>query len=133
MARLVTGYAIRPVEVRGGRAALAVFDAERLPGQSLATSAMPAVALAGRLSVDSWWWAGLADVTTEVATTGIGPIAGVVACGLAGDRYLTFGYGAWDAAIADVRDGCADGCTRGRSPCAPHYEAHWADRCGRLS
>ncbi|HEY8472692.1 MAG TPA: GNAT family N-acetyltransferase [Natronosporangium sp.] len=78
IAQLVTGYLIRPVEARDEQAVLALVNADRVPGQPLATSAMLAEALAGRSSVDSGWWAELADLTTEVATTRDGEIVGVV-------------------------------------------------------
>jgi hypothetical protein len=69
MAPLGTGYVIRPVAARDEQAVLTLVNADRVPGQPLATSAMLAEALAGRSGVDSAWWAELADLRTEVATT----------------------------------------------------------------
>lgn len=78
MAQLVTGYMMRPVEARDEQAVLTLVNADQVPGQPLVTSAMLAEALAGRSGVDSGWWAELADLTTEVATTRAGEIVGVV-------------------------------------------------------
>lgn len=78
MAQLVAGYVMRPVEARDEQAVLVLVNADRVPGQPRATPAMLAEALAGRSGVDSGWWAELAELTTEVATTRAGQVVGVV-------------------------------------------------------
>src|SRR5690606_39454306 len=78
MAQLVAGYVMRPVEARDEQAVLALVNADWVPGQPRATPAMLAEALAGRSGVDSGWWAELAELTTEVATTRAGQVVGVV-------------------------------------------------------
>lgn len=78
MAQPVSGYTIRPVEARDVPAVLAVVNADRLPGQPLATPDMLAEAMAGRSTVDSGWWAELEGLTTQAATTSAGRVVGVI-------------------------------------------------------
>lgn len=71
-------YGIRALGERDHEAVLEFINADRLPGQPVATPAMLAEALAGRSPVDSGWWAELTDLRTDVAVGETGDLAGVV-------------------------------------------------------
>nr|WP_267283454.1 hypothetical protein [Amycolatopsis methanolica] len=57
---------------------LELVNADRLPGQPVATAEMLGEALAGRSPVDSSWWEELAAPRTAVAATSDGEVVGVV-------------------------------------------------------
>jgi ribosomal protein S18 acetylase RimI-like enzyme len=71
----------------------------------LVTLAMLAEALAGRSSVDSGWWAELADLTAEVATTGTGRVVGVVSYAVRprdGAGVIVWLHGGEDRGVVDA-------------------------------
>lgn len=72
------GLAVRPLEAADHRAVLELVNADRLPGQPVATVEMLGEALAGRSPVDSSWWEELAAPRTAVAATSDGEVVGVV-------------------------------------------------------
>jgi ribosomal protein S18 acetylase RimI-like enzyme len=57
---------------------LALVNADRLPGQPVATAGHLAEALAGRNAVDAAWWAELAGLRTDVLVNKAGQVHGVV-------------------------------------------------------
>lgn len=72
------GLTLRPYAAADESAVLQVINADRLPGQPLATPVMLAEALQGRSPVDGGWWAELETPTTQVATDERGAVVGVV-------------------------------------------------------
>ncbi|GAA4672108.1 hypothetical protein [Amycolatopsis dongchuanensis] len=72
------GLAVRPLEAADHHAVLELVNADRLPGQPVATAEMLGEALAGRSPVDSSWWEELAAPRTAVAATSDGEVVGVV-------------------------------------------------------
>jgi len=70
--------AIRPYAAVDAEQVLALVNADRLPGQPVATPKMLAEPLAGRSPVDAGWWQQLAELRTEVLTGPGETVAGVV-------------------------------------------------------
>jgi ribosomal protein S18 acetylase RimI-like enzyme len=78
MARTAVEFSIRQLGFGDDGAVLRLVNADRLPGQPLASQDMLAQALAGRSVIGGDWWAELADVTTEVAVTSDDRVLGVM-------------------------------------------------------
>ncbi|MGH3622231.1 MAG: GNAT family N-acetyltransferase, partial [Sciscionella sp.] len=77
-AATTTGHATRPYTQGDRDQVLAVIDADRLPGQPVATGDMLAEALVGRSPVDGGWWSELDGLRTDVLTDPTGAVAGAV-------------------------------------------------------
>jgi GNAT superfamily N-acetyltransferase len=67
MARTAVEFSVRQLKLGDDGDVLRLVNADRLPGQPLASQDMLAQALAGRSVIGGDWWAELTDVTTEVA------------------------------------------------------------------
>ncbi|MFJ3875952.1 GNAT family N-acetyltransferase [Streptomyces sp. NPDC090077] len=73
-----TPLALRPYAPADARAVLSLVNADRLPGQPVATPEMLREALAGRSPVDGGWWEELDPPATHVAVGPDGTPVGVV-------------------------------------------------------
>lgn len=69
---------IRPYSTSDNDAVLSLINADRLPGQPVATPAMLVDALAGRSGVDAAWWEEIDQLRTDVLDDSRGTVAGVV-------------------------------------------------------
>lgn len=77
-----THLALRPYAPADAGAVLSLVNADRLPGQPVATPEMLHEALAGRSPVDGGWWAELDPPATHVAAGADGTVRGVVSWAL---------------------------------------------------
>ncbi|MGW1871479.1 GNAT family N-acetyltransferase [Streptomyces mauvecolor] len=75
---------LRPYTPADEAAVLGLVNADRLPGQPVATAAMLAEATAGRSRVDTAWWAELATPVTLIAADIHGAVKGVISYALRG-------------------------------------------------
>jgi ribosomal protein S18 acetylase RimI-like enzyme len=82
----------------------ALVDADRLPGQPACTTEMVRAVMAGRSTVDAWWWSQLATMRVVVAEDGSGRLVGAGAMGRwpSGTRYLLWLHGAEDREVLDA-------------------------------
>ncbi|MFI6056431.1 hypothetical protein ACIBCO_41070 [Streptomyces violascens] len=73
---------LRPYTAADEAAVLGFVNADRLPGQPVATAAMLAEATAGRSRVDTGWWAELTLPVTLIAADIHGTVKGVISYAL---------------------------------------------------
>ncbi len=73
---------VHPYVAADRAAALDLINADRMPGQPVATPGMLADALTGRSCVDAGWWAELDHPETLVVTDITGATVGVISCAL---------------------------------------------------
>ncbi|MET8682227.1 N-acetyltransferase [Streptomyces sp. NPDC004647] len=69
---------VRPYTAADEPAVLELVNADRIPGQPAASSAMLAEALNGRSRVDASWWQDLETPQTQVAVNAAGNVVGVI-------------------------------------------------------
>jgi len=95
---------VRPLGLGDVELLCALVDADRLPGQPACTPEMVRAVLAGRCTVDAWWWSQLATMRMVAAEDGSGRLVGAGAVGRwpSGTRYLLWLHGAEDREVLDV-------------------------------
>jgi ribosomal protein S18 acetylase RimI-like enzyme len=80
-----------------------LVDADRLPGQPACTPAMVTATLAGRSTLDAWWWQELATMRVVVAEGSGGEVTGAGALGrrASGLRHLLWLHAREDRRVLD--------------------------------
>jgi ribosomal protein S18 acetylase RimI-like enzyme len=95
---------VRPLGPDDVEPLCALIDADRLPGQPACTPERVRAVLAGRSTVDAWWWSQLATMRLVAADDASGRLVGAGALGRwpTGTRYLLWLHAAEDREVLDA-------------------------------